>query len=229
MSLTTVEGGPRIATIPSSSRATRSPDSEVSATRPRHSRVQLSITHTTRKRRPSDSVFDAKSKTSAGWDRSAARSASACPSPLATAATTHLQPFLPIQPAQLLVFSGTPLRASNRPRRRYPNRRARPPRPAAAPASPHRPAEAIGIASPSDRPKAPGTDARSPRAAHADAPRPLAARRASPFFSGHVFQHGFVQHGVRQQLLQQHVLRFQLPQPARLGHPPGRRTSPSTD
>ena len=46
----------------SSSRATLRPDSDVSATRARHSRVQLSITVRMRKRRPSVIWSETKSK-----------------------------------------------------------------------------------------------------------------------------------------------------------------------
>lgn len=53
LSLTIILGRPRVAISVSSSLATRRPDSEVSATKVRHSRVQLSTTVSTRKRRPS--------------------------------------------------------------------------------------------------------------------------------------------------------------------------------
>ena len=52
LSLITLFGRPRICTIRSSSRATRRPEIEVSATSARHSRVQLSTTVRIRKRRP---------------------------------------------------------------------------------------------------------------------------------------------------------------------------------
>ncbi|MNJ39946.1 hypothetical protein D3C77_348280 [compost metagenome] len=48
-----VSGRPRCRMTASNSRATRAPDSEVSATNARHSRVKLSITVRMRKRRPS--------------------------------------------------------------------------------------------------------------------------------------------------------------------------------
>ena len=62
LSLMIVSGRPRLRMMASNSRATRRPDSEVSATSPRHSRVQLSITVRMRKRRPSSSVSETKSR-----------------------------------------------------------------------------------------------------------------------------------------------------------------------
>ena len=53
LSETMVLGFPRPAMRLSSSRASRAPDSDVSATRQRHSRVKSSTTARTRKRRPS--------------------------------------------------------------------------------------------------------------------------------------------------------------------------------
>lgn len=53
LSLTIVAGYLRAAAIASSSRATRWPESDVSATNARHSRVKSSTTHSTRSRRPS--------------------------------------------------------------------------------------------------------------------------------------------------------------------------------
>ena len=54
--------------------------------------------------------------------------------------------------------------------------------PAAGHASQHRPAAPAGSGPPSDQIPIPGTpDARSPRDTHVNAPRRLAARRASPF------------------------------------------------
>ena len=61
LSLTMVSGRPRCWMMMSSSRATRAPDSEVSATSATHSRVQLSITVRMRKRLPSVSWSDTKS------------------------------------------------------------------------------------------------------------------------------------------------------------------------
>lgn len=57
-----VAGLPRCAMIASSSRATRPPESEVSATKPKHSRVQSSTTARLRNRRPSVKLFDTKSR-----------------------------------------------------------------------------------------------------------------------------------------------------------------------
>ena len=53
VSLTTIFGLPRCMTSRSNSRATRAPESEVSATSAKHSRVQSSTTVKMRKRRPS--------------------------------------------------------------------------------------------------------------------------------------------------------------------------------
>ena len=52
-SLTTVAGLPRVSNRVASSRETRAPESEVSAIRARHSRVQSSTTVKIRNRRPS--------------------------------------------------------------------------------------------------------------------------------------------------------------------------------
>ncbi len=61
LSLTTVVGTPRTAVIASSSRATRWPDSDVSATSARQARLKSSMTHRMRNRRPSDNVSETKS------------------------------------------------------------------------------------------------------------------------------------------------------------------------
>ena len=61
LSLTTMQGKPRISAIRSSSRATRCPNSEVSTTVAWHSRLKSSITQRMRNRRPSDSASDRKS------------------------------------------------------------------------------------------------------------------------------------------------------------------------
>ena len=61
LSLTTIFGLPRSIISRSSSRATRVPESEVSATSAKHSRVQSSTTVRMRKRRPQVSWSDTKS------------------------------------------------------------------------------------------------------------------------------------------------------------------------
>lgn len=62
LSLTTVLGFPRTSNSVANSRATLAPDRDVSAIRATHSRVQSSTTVSTRKRRPSVSWSDTKSK-----------------------------------------------------------------------------------------------------------------------------------------------------------------------
>ena len=61
LSVTIVAGRPRRAMTASSSRATRTPDSEVSATSVRHSRVKSSTTASIRNRRLSANASDRKS------------------------------------------------------------------------------------------------------------------------------------------------------------------------
>jgi hypothetical protein len=48
--------------------------------------------------------------------------------------------------------------------------------------------------------------------------RPLALRRASPFFCGHILQHGVVEHSFRQQLRQLRVLDLKCLQPLSVGN-----------
>src|SRR6476660_8774561 len=62
LSLTIIFGLPRLTMRRSSSRATRKPESEVSATSARHSRVQSSTIARIRKRRPSVSWSETKSR-----------------------------------------------------------------------------------------------------------------------------------------------------------------------
>lgn len=65
LSLTMVSGRSRWAMMASNSRAARRPDSEVSATKARHSHVQLSIT--VRNRRSSVNWSDTKSRLQRGF------------------------------------------------------------------------------------------------------------------------------------------------------------------
>jgi len=69
LSDTHVFGLPRIAMMVSSSRATRAPESEVSATSARHSRVQSSTTASARNRRPSVNVSETKSSDQRSFGR----------------------------------------------------------------------------------------------------------------------------------------------------------------
>jgi hypothetical protein len=62
LSETTIAGRPRTAIKVSSSRATRRPGNDVSATKVRHSRVKSSTTARMRKRRPSVIASDRKSR-----------------------------------------------------------------------------------------------------------------------------------------------------------------------
>src|ERR1700722_6767290 len=96
LSLTMAPGRPRGRTMLSSSRATLRPDSDVSATRARHSRVQLSITVRMRKRRPSVIWSETKSRLQRLL---AARGVSR---PLAPAAAPHRQPLLTVDPLDAL-------------------------------------------------------------------------------------------------------------------------------
>jgi hypothetical protein len=62
LSLTTISGLPRIVVNVSSSRATRAPDSDVSATSARHSRVKSSTTQSIQNRRPQANASLTKSR-----------------------------------------------------------------------------------------------------------------------------------------------------------------------
>ena len=112
LSLTMVSGRPRCRMTASNSRTTRAPDSEVSATSARHSRVQLSITVRMRKRRPSV-IWSATTRRAArssqvqrpalvGDQRQVQRSPRAHRS-LPAAAPAHRQPFLAIDPLNPLL------------------------------------------------------------------------------------------------------------------------------
>jgi len=104
LSLTMVCGLPRRATIASSSRPTLAPESEVSATSARHSRVKSSTTGSMRNRRLSVSVSLTKSSDQRHWCPGAER-------PLAATTPAHLQAFVAVQAAQLLVVLDDTLEA----------------------------------------------------------------------------------------------------------------------
>ena len=99
LSETTVSGAPRRPMMASSSRATRLPDSEVSATRPRHSRVKSSTTVRMRNRRPSVSASLTKSSDQRWFgpcsSAAGARVPSACLRPLLVIEPQQLQQLLP--------------------------------------------------------------------------------------------------------------------------------------
>nr|P17986.1 RecName: Full=Insertion element ISR1 uncharacterized 30.8 kDa protein A [Rhizobium sp.]CAA29833.1 unnamed protein product [Rhizobium sp.] len=236
LSLTMVSGRPRCRMTASNSRTTRAPDSEVSATSAKHSRVQLSITVRMRKRRPSVSWSATKSATSAGWAPAAghgrrvpiARLRRAPAHRQLLVAIDPLDPFpvdrmalAPQQHVQATIAEPSTFlaRAFSR------SRRAR--RPGASPDS----------ARSSDRRPEHGTPAfRSSRRRPADGQPPRDSRRASPLFSQQVLQGHVVQHRVRQHPLQPGVLileRLEPPslrhvEPAKLGLPfvKGRRADP---
>jgi len=99
-----ISGRPRTSAMASSSRATRMPDSDVSTTSARHSRVKSSTTTRTRNRLPSVSMADTKSRLQR-WFRTLRQChrRSCAQGPLAAAAFLHGQPFLAIETEQLLV------------------------------------------------------------------------------------------------------------------------------
>ena len=83
----------------------------------------------------------------------------------------------------------------------------------------HRRAGRCGSARSTGRSPWPCTPAaRSRRAPRSDAPRRIAARRASPLFCGHVPQHGVVQHLLGEQPLQLRVLVLERLQPPGVRH-----------
>src|SRR4051812_24916092 len=101
LSLTTILGLPRSITSRSSSRDTRMPESEVSATSARHSRVQSSTMVRMRKRRPQVSWSDTKSS-----DHRRHRNQHRRPGPdrsFAAAAAAYRQLLFPVEPEQFLV------------------------------------------------------------------------------------------------------------------------------
>ena len=100
----------------SSSRATRTPESEVSATSARQSRVRSSTTVRTRKRRPSVSWSATKSS-----DQRSLGATGTIIGVLATAA--HSELLFPIKPEELLVLDHISFRLRRTCRRRYPKRR----------------------------------------------------------------------------------------------------------
>ena len=107
LSETHMAGRPRVAMTASSSRATRRPGSEVSATRQRHSRVKSSTTAKIRKRRPSveQRLTEVQAPALVRPLRDRHRGPGA-ERPLAPATPTHLEPLLAIEPAELLVVHG---------------------------------------------------------------------------------------------------------------------------
>ncbi|MGY3149553.1 hypothetical protein ACVWYQ_006552 [Bradyrhizobium sp. USDA 3397] len=103
-------GRPRRATIASSSRTTRKPGKEVSATSARHSRVKSSTTERMRKRRPSTKASDRKSRLQRWFGPLRYRQRRPCAKcPFTSASSAHLQPFLTIEAAELLVVHGQTL------------------------------------------------------------------------------------------------------------------------
>jgi hypothetical protein len=121
LSLTTVSGNPRTATIASS------PDSDVSATRPRHSRVQSSTTHSIRNRRPSDRLSDTKSSDHRWFGPSGTAIGARVPKArLRPPRRRTCKRSSAYNRRSFLWFSTTPSRDSSSPRRRYPNRRRSP-------------------------------------------------------------------------------------------------------
>jgi hypothetical protein len=101
LSLTTARGLPQSAMIASSYRPIFAPDSDVSATSARHSGVKSSTTHKIRNRRPQLYASDTKSSDQRWFGPCGSTIGAQCPFPAAKAA--HLEPFLAIEPQQLLV------------------------------------------------------------------------------------------------------------------------------
>ena len=142
LSETHIAGRPRAAMRASSSRATRSPGSEVSATSARHSRVKSSTIARMRNRRPSAERIRQEVQAPALIGTLRQRHRRSCAQrTLAAAAPAHLQPFLAVEPAELLVVHDDAFAAEQdvQPPIAEPPAKWRPAR-AAAPAPPHRPA-----------------------------------------------------------------------------------------
>lgn len=105
-----MQGYPRISAIRSNSRATRWPDSEVSTTEAKHSRLKSSITFRMRNRRPPGERVGHKVERPALvrplWDRHRRP----CPErPFAAASLAHGQPLFPVDPVELLPVHGPAL------------------------------------------------------------------------------------------------------------------------
>ena len=110
LSETHIAGRPRGAMMASSSRATRRPLSDVSATKVRHSRVKSSTTARIRNRRPSAKASDRKSRLQRWLGPCGIVIGARVPSARLGAAA-HLQPFLAIETTQLLVVHDVSLAA----------------------------------------------------------------------------------------------------------------------
>ena len=98
LSLTSMRGRPRSSTMRSSSRATRTPDSDVSTTRARHSRLKSSTTARMRNRLPSANA-SAKKSSDQRWLRFQGSSSGAR---VPSAPLAHREPFLAIDAVELL-------------------------------------------------------------------------------------------------------------------------------
>src|SRR5712664_2416389 len=103
LSLTTIFGLPRSPISRSSSRATRAPESEVSATNARHSRVQSSTTVRMRKRRPSVSWSETKSSDQRSLGAIGTSIGARVPIARLRPPAAHRELLFPIEPEELLV------------------------------------------------------------------------------------------------------------------------------
>ena len=105
LSETIVPGLPPSDMTQPSSRVTRSPDSDVSATNARFSRVWSSTTARIRNLRPSVSASDTTSKLQRWFGPSGHHHRPSCAqSPLSTTSAAHLERLFAIDPTELLVF-----------------------------------------------------------------------------------------------------------------------------
>lgn len=93
-------GFPQASNSVTSSRDTRTPDSEMSAIRARHSRVQSSTTVMIRNRRPAQLVGYEVRRPALVWYQRQHRWGSHADGPFAPAPATHMQPLLPADPGQ---------------------------------------------------------------------------------------------------------------------------------
>ena len=113
-------GAPRRAMIAVNSRATRAPDSDVSATRQRHSRGKSSTTTRTRNRRPSVNVSAAKSSDQRWFGPCGSVIGALVPKARFDHRDDYLQPFHARHPRSSLWFMRIPSRSSSSFKRRQP-------------------------------------------------------------------------------------------------------------
>lgn len=184
LSLTMVVGRPRRLRSDVSSRVTRGPESEVSATSARRSRLKSSTMASTRNRRPSVKASETKSRLQRSLGRFGTSIGRRAP---VRAYGRHACELADVPRCRAVgSSSGSLASPGGRASRAHAGSRtgaAQPRPPSSHDAAHRRPAAGCGSARSTGRLRAPNTPAAgSPRVPHTGAPRPLAWQRASPFF-----------------------------------------------